>query len=638
MKSGLWEPVRIGQMELRNRIVMAPMGTKHASKEGYVTDQIKDYFEARAQGGTGLIIVEATLVHPQGRGFQKLLEIFDDKFIPGLSELVGVIHKHEAKAAIQLQHCGRMAKSRLTGMQPMGPSPIPAPGGEVPKELTLEEIKEIIGYFADAAVRAKRAGFDGIEIHGAHGYLIDQFLSPSSNKRQDIYGGGVKNRSRLLTETIKAIKGAVGSGFPVWCRINGMEYGTEGGTTLEDAKETARLAQEAGADAIHVSAHGPKAPQHQQALKPISGVFAHLSQGIKEAVTVPVIVVGRITPEAGDRILAEGKADLVAIGKAFLTDPEIPNKMASGKVEDIRPCILCMGCRDDLFDIGASVGCQVNPAVGKEAEFRTVPAKTAKKILVVGGGPAGMEASRVAALRGHKVTLWEKSSRLGGQLNYAAIPPYKNGIEPLIKYFQTQMDKVGVKVELGKAATANRVKKFKPQVAVVATGSIPIIPEACRKKSGNIMTALEVLGGDKNIRERVVVVGGGRIGCEVAEFLAERYKDVMILEMLEEIGTDIGPSLRPAIIERLKAAGIRIETGIKITEITEKGVGGLRNGRSEFFDAATIVIAVGMKSERHLVSALEGIVPEIHQVGDCIEPRRIREAIADGYHVGLKIG
>lgn len=637
MKSRLWEAFRIGKMELRNRIVMAPMGTKHASKEGYVTDQIKDYFEARARGGAGLIIVEATLVHPQGRGFENLLEITNDKFIPGLSDLVRVIHKHGAKAAIQLQHCGRLAKSKLTGMQPVAPSPIPRPGDEVPKELTLEEIKEIVGYFAVAAVRAKKAGFDGIEIHGAHGYLVDQFLSPSSNKRQDIYGRGLRNRARFLIEIIEAVKGAVGGDCPVWCRINGMEYGVEEGTTLEEAKEIGRLAQEAGANAIHVSAYGPKAPQHLTALQPVSGVLADLAQGIKEVVTVPVIVVGRITPEAGESILAEGKADLVAIGKALLADPEIPNKVASGIVEDIKPCILCMACRDDLYETGVSVRCQVNPAMGREAEFKIVQAKSAKKVLIVGGGPAGMEAARVAALRGHEVALWEENPRLGGQLNYAVVPPYKNGIEPLIEYFQTQMRKLGVKIELGKDATATLVKEFQPEVVVVATGSVPIIPETCREKRNNIVTALEVLGGYKEIRERVVVVGGGRIGCEVAEFLAKRYKDVMILEMLEEIGMDIGPSLRPSILERLKAAGIQIEAGIKIVEITEKGVRGLRNGSSEFFNAGTIVIAVGMKSERQLAEILEGIVPEIHLIGDCIEPRRIREAVADGYCVSLKI-
>lgn len=349
MITKLWESFQIKQMQLKNRIVMAPMGTKHASKDGFVIDHTKDYFEARAQGGIGLIIVEATLVHPGGRAYQNLLEITDDKFIPGLKELVSIIHKHGAKAAIQLQHCGRLAKSKFSGMQPLGPSPIPAPGGEVPKELTIDEIKLIIGYFAEAAVRAKKSRFDGIEIHGAHGYLIDQFLSRSANKRMDIYGGDLKNRARLLTEIIMAVKRAVGREFPVWPRFNAMEYGIENGRTIEEAKEIAQLAEEAGSDAIHLSAYGPKAPQHLPAAKPVSGVLADLAQSIKTVVSVPVIVVGRITPEAGEKILEEGKADLVAIGKALLADPEIPKKAESNKADEIKPCILCMACRDDLF-------------------------------------------------------------------------------------------------------------------------------------------------------------------------------------------------------------------------------------------------------------------------------------------------
>jgi 2,4-dienoyl-CoA reductase-like NADH-dependent reductase (Old Yellow Enzyme family)/thioredoxin reductase len=637
MRSRLWEPFRLGRMELRNRIVMSPMGTKHASNEGYVTDLLKDYFEARARGGAGLIIVEATLVHPRGRGFENLLEITDDKFIPGLSELVRVIHKHGAKAAIQLQHCGRLAKSNLTGMQPVAPSPIARPGGEIPKELTVEEIKEIIGYFAGAAVRAKKAGFDGLEIHGAHGYLIDQFLSPSSNKRRDIYGGSVQNRARFLIEIIEAIKRAVGGEFPVWCRINGLEYGVEDGTTLEEAKETGRLAQEAGADAIHVSAYGPQAPQNLTLPAPASGVLADLAQGFKETVTVPVIIVGRITPEAGERILAEGKADLVAMGKAFLADPEIPNKVAAGIADQIRPCILCMGCRDDLYSTGVSIRCRVNPAMGREAEFEIVRAKNTKKVLIVGGGPAGLEAARVAALRGHEVTLWEKSLKLGGQLNYAAIPPHKSGIEPLIKYFQIQMGMLNVKIEVGVAATTTLVQEFRPDVVVVATGAIPIIPETCAGKGKNIVTALEVLGGYEDIRERVVVVGGGMIGCEVAEFLAQWHRDVMIVEMLEEIGNDIGPVLRPGILNRLRDAGIQVEAGIEVVEVTGKGVQGLRDGLPEFFPAGTVVIAVGMKSEKKLGEDLEGRAPEIHLIGDCAEPRKIREAIAEGYRVGLRI-
>ena len=638
MKGRLWEPFHLGQMELRNRIVMAPMGTKHASKDGYVTDHMKDYFEARALGGVGLIIVEATLVHPQGRAYENLPEITNDAHIPGLSELVRVIHKHGAKAAIQLQHCGRLAKAKLSGMQPVAPSPIPRPGGEMPKELTIEEIAEIVGYFAEAALRAKKAGFDGIEIHGAHGYLIDQFLSRSSNKRHDIYGGELRNRARLLVEVIRNVKGAVGSDYPVWCRINGMEYGVKDGMNLEEAQVIARIAQEAGAAAIHVSAYGPKAPQHLTSSTSVVAVLADLAQGIKAVVTVPVIAVGRITPEAGERMLAEGKADLVAIGKAFLADPEIPNKAASGKLEDIKPCIFCMACRDDLFfDIGVSVRCSVNPALGRESEFKIVPAKTSKKVLIVGGGPAGMEAARVAALKGHKVTLWEKNSRLGGQLIFAAIPPHKIGIEPLIKYYETQLQNLDVQLELGKLATITMIEEFNPEVVILATGATSIIPDICEGKVDNVATALDVLSGHSRVDNKVVVIGGGMIGCETAAFLAERQKDVIVLEMLEGIGMDIGPTLKPHILERLKTAGVWTETNIKVDKITEKGVRGLRNGNYEFFEAGTIVIAAGMKSKRELATDLEGKIYDIYLAGDCIEPRRIREAISDGYSAGLRI-
>lgn len=636
MKSRLLEAFRIGAMELRNRMVMAPMGTKHAGRDGHVNDTIKNYFEARAQGGAGLIIVEATLVHPWGRGYENLLEIFDDAFIPGLRELAHVIHRHGAKAALQLQHCGRVAKSKLTGRQPVAPSPIPAAGGELPRELTIEEIREIIAAFAKAAARAKRAGFDAVEIHGAHGYLIDQFLSPSSNKRQDLYGGDLPHRARLLVEIIAAAKTAVAGACPVWCRINGMEYGVNEGTTLEEAKETARLAEKAGADAIHVSASGPEAPQNVVPPgPPPGGVLAHLGQGIKEAVTVPVILVGRMTPEAGERILAEGKADLVSFGKALLADPELPNKVAGGEWENIRPCILCMGCRDDLFTEGASIRCRVNPAMGREAECKIAQAARAKRVLIVGGGPAGMEAARVAAQRGHQVTLWEQRPVLGGQLHHAAVPPYKMGIEPLIKYFQAQLRKLGVQIELEKSATADAVRAFKADAVIVAAGSASFIP-ANWEKTGNVVTALDVLAGFQDLRERVVVAGGGRIGCEAAEFLAERYKEVAILEMLDEIGKDIGPSLRPRMLKRIKAANIQVETGVKITEITPQGVRGLRKGRSEFCEAGSIVLAMGMKSERQLADDLRGF-PEIHLIGDCAEPRNIREAIAEGYAVGLSI-
>jgi len=303
------------------------MVTRYGSEEGYVTERIRSYYEARARGGAALLIVEATYVHLRGQMLTNQLGISDDKFIPGMSELGQVIHKHGAKAAIQLHHGGRIAKSEFSLMQPVAPSPLASFGGEVPKELTIDEIEEIIVYFADAAVRAKKAGLDGVEVHGAHGYLIDQFLSRSSNKRHDKYGGNLRNRARFLIDVIRAVREAVGGDFPVWCRINGREYGLEEATTLEEAQEIARMAQGAGVDAIHVSAFGPRAPTNLTSPTFVPAVIADLAEGIKKAVTVPVIAVGRITPEAGERILAEGRASLIAIGKGLLADPDLPSGM-----------------------------------------------------------------------------------------------------------------------------------------------------------------------------------------------------------------------------------------------------------------------------------------------------------------------
>ena len=383
----------------------------------------------------------------------------------------------------------------------------------------------------------------------------------------------------------------------------------------------------------------PQAPQHLQMPKPASGVLAHLAKAIKEVVGVPIIIVGRITPKSGERIVAEGEADLVAIGKATLTDPEIPNKIYSGNVEDIKPCIHCMACRDDLFykDI-TTVRCQVNPAMGKEAELKIVPAKNIKKVLIVGGGPAGLEAARISALRGHDVTIWEKNAKLGGLLNYGTVAPQKAGIKPLITYYETQMRKLGVKIELDKGATASMVKEFQPEVTIVAAGSVPIIPEIFKEKKNNTITALDVLGGHQDLHGSILVIGGGSTGCETAEFLSERFEDVTILEKLDEIGNDIGPYLRPSILKRMKNTGIKMITGVEVVEIDEKGVRGLlQDGSSKFFAAGTIVLAVGMRSNRKLFESLDGTVPEIYIIGDCKEPRKIREAIGEGYQVGLKI-
>ena len=639
MKGRLWEPFQIGQMELRNRIVMPPMVTRYGTEDGCVTERTRDYYEARAKGGAALLIVEATYIHLRGWAFANQLGISDDRFIPGMSELVQAIHRHGAKAAIQLHHGGRMAKSELSGMQPVAPSPLAIPGGEIPKELTVDEIAEIITFFVEAALRARKAGFDGVEIHGAHSYLIDQFLSRSSNKRQDIYGGVLRNRARLLVEVIKAVKEAAGENYPVWCRINGKEYGTEEGTTLEEAQEIAQMAQSAGADAINVSAFGPKAPTNLTSPKFVPAVIEDLAEGIKQAVNVPVIAVGRIAPEVGERILEEGKADLIAIGKALLADPELLNKVASGRPEDVTPCIICMGCRDDLrYPAVLGIRCSVNAALGKEKEYRIVPAKSSRKVLVVGGGPAGMEAARVAALRGHKVALWEKESRLGGQLIEAAIPPHKDRIGFLTEYLQTQLKKLDVEVELSKEATAAMIEEFKPEVVILATGIKPLIPEIPGLDKARVVQAGDVLEGKVEVGNRVVVMGGELVGCETAEFLVEKGKKITVMRRGAEMALGVGPSLRGFFLSRLLEKGVTLLTEIRYNEVTSGGlVVTTKEGEKKTIEADTIVLAAGSIPDKKLYQDIKGKVPEVHCVGDCVEPRTIRDAIAEGYRIGLEI-
>lgn len=639
MRKLLWESFRIGHMELRNRIVMPPMVTQYASEEGYVTARSRNYYTARARGGVGLIIVEATYVDKPGQAFANQLAISDDKYILGLSYLVQAIHKEGAKAAIQLHHGGRVAKSAVSGNQPVAPSPVASLGGEIPKELSVEEIGTIVTKFADASVRAKKAGFDGVEIHGAHGYLIDQFISRTSNKRQDFYGGDLQNRARLLIEILKAIRERAGKDLSIWCRINGQEYGVDGGTTLEESKQIACMAQDAGAAAIHVSAFGPQSPTNLTTSTFVPAVIADLAAEIKKVVEVPVIAVGRITPEAGERLLAEEKADLIAIGKGLLADPNLPNKLVSGRLEDITPCIVCMACLSDLRSPDVlGIRCQINAALGREEEHRISQARKVRKIFVIGGGPAGLEAARVAALRGHQVVLYEKRSRLGGQLIQAAVAPHKDRIEPLIRYLQTQLINLGVRIELGKEVTAATIEDFNPEVVVCATGIKPMVPEIPGLDQIQVVQAGDVLEGKVEVGNRVVVLGGDSVACETAEFLADKRKKVTVTRRGAEMALNVEAVLRPSFLGRLVQKGVTLLTEIRYNEVTSQGlVITTKDGQKRVIEADTIVLAVGSIPDTELYQEIKSRVPEVYLAGDCVEPRKIRNAIGDGYGIALKV-
>jgi 2,4-dienoyl-CoA reductase-like NADH-dependent reductase (Old Yellow Enzyme family)/thioredoxin reductase len=635
------QPCQIGQMNLKNRVVMPPMSTCYASEGGFVTERLKDYYEERARGGIGLLIVESACIDTATeRVVGRQLAADDDRFVPGLQQLAQVIRKHGAKVALSLSHAGRASRSSVTHRQPIAPSAIAVKGAEPPRELTVGEIEDIITHFAQAAQRAQTAGFDGVEIHAAHRYLLSSFLSPAWNKRQDDFGGSLQNRARILLEIISRTKELLGRDYPVWCRINGMEYGLEGGTTLDEAREVAQMAERAGSDAVHVSAYGygAYASVNRGCTGYPPGNLIHLAEGIKKVVSVPVIAVGRIDLQLGERFVEEQKADLVAIGRPLIADPFLSTKTIEGRHDDVTPCIACNVCIDELATMDMSVRCSVNASVGKEREYTVTPAQKCKRVLVVGGGPAGMEAARVAALRGHEVILYEKQRQLGGQLILAVKPPHKDEIQPLIDYLVAQISKLGIKVEVGKEADAATVDIIKPDVVILATGASSLIPRIPGVDRDNVIMAEDALSG-KALGGSVAVIGGGLVGCETAEFLAERGKTVTIIEMLAEIAPRVGLSVRAGLLDRLTKKGVSMLTGMTCREITDAGVIVTSDGGQSqtIIEVDTVVVAAGAKPNTGLLDALEGKVSEIHLAGDCVAPNRILEAIADGSRVGRAV-
>ena len=487
----LFEPITIRGVEIPNRIVMPPMTTRLADPDGTVTEELIQYYLARAHGGTGLLIVEMCSPEPAGRHRARELGLFDDRFLPGLRELTARLKAAGARAAVQIGHAGGHTRQDVTGMPPVAPSALPHVVQEVdtrtvvPLALTREGIRAVIQAFADATERAKRAGFDVVEIHGAHGYLIAQFLSPLDNHRTDEYGGSLRNRARFALEVLEACRERVGD-LPLIFRVSADEYAA-GGVALDDARELSPWLVEAGADALHVSAGCYRSrPSGAVMIPPMSypeGVFLHLARAIKSCVGVPVIAVGRLhDPALAERVLAEGQADMVALGRQLIADPEWPRKVRAGRADEIRPCISCNTCVDGMRE-GARIQCLVNAMAGREVQFELRPVPRPRSVMVVGGGPAGMEAARVLALRGHRVVLVEQSDRLGGQLRLAARAPIFQNVETdasvllrFVEFLGRQLGTVGVAVKLGQAVTPRLVNELKPEVVVLATGASYRVP------------------------------------------------------------------------------------------------------------------------------------------------------------------
>ncbi|MFX1257529.1 MAG: FAD-dependent oxidoreductase [Promethearchaeota archaeon] len=632
----LFKPITIGNVELSNRIMMAPMATGFA-RNGMVSDKMVDYYTERAKGGVGFIMVEMAMPDfPRGSTLgEMMLGADNDKFLPGLKRLADAIKKEGPKAMIELSHGGRYCHKMITKFQPVAPSAIASKQAllsELPKELSTEEVEELIENFGDSARRCAEAGFQGVELMGSTGYLISQFASPLTNKRTDRYGGKVPaERATFIVEIIRSIRKKLGEQYPILYKISCEEY-MPGGTTMEDAQIIAKRAEQAGSSVIHAWAGWHESPKPMLPMCVPRGAFVHLAEGMKNVVNIPVMAGGRINdPRFANQIIKDGRADLVHMGRAFFADPYFPKKALNGEFEDIRMCIGCCRC----FDQGPKLKhiiCAVNAELSKEGK-KLIKAEKSKKILIIGGGPAGMEAARVAAIRGHEVILWEKNNILGGNLILASIAPHKEEIKCLINYLSYQMKKLGINVELEKEATVESILGVNADEIIVATGGLPVIPDIPGVNRNNVLTAIDVLKGVVDTGDKVAIVGGGMIGCETAEFLVSKGKDITIVEELPKIARDIGPSTRWSTVMRIKRWGIDLRTSSKVMEIIDDGVVIEEEGENHIIKADTIVIAVGIKPNEELFNALKERIPKVHPLGDCKKPARILEAIHDGYWI-----
>jgi len=614
---------------------------------GEVTQKTIDYYAERAKGGVGLIIVGSTRVFPPGHQFftPASLNIGDDRYLPGHCDLVHAIHAQGAKAAIQFGHIGGQTVHQSVAASDVQQFFCDGTAYCKPRPITKEEIDDMIQLFGEGAFKARTAGYDMVEIHAAHGYLLSGFLSPKLNLRTDEFGGSLENRTSVIVKLIQQIKRTAGDDFPVSVRISADDY-VEGSIDLGESPRVARILEEVGADVISVSA-GSHETQHlsNDIMRMDEDFKRPLFEAVKKEITIPIIVGGGYrNPQNAEKIVTDGVADFLGMARSFLADPEWAKKAQEGRLDDIRRCVSCGEC---LYQKGGKFtwpqGCSVNPVFAREREWTQLePAREKKKVMVIGGGPAGMEAARIASLRGHEVTLYDRGNELGGQLLLAAAPPGKRRLLWIRDYLATQLDKQDVKVNLGVEVTPEMIDNERPDAVVLATGAIPKEPDFIGTGDERVVSSWDILGGQvEPVAQKVVVIGGNMLGCEVAEFMADQGNLVSVIKMRPggAMAEDCEPTNRRGLLESLQECRVSLLTDFKVEGLSGDGVKVVQrdSGEERTLEAETIVLALGATPERSLVGDLKKKEIEFHPIGDCRQPNNIRQAIYEGALVGRQL-
>lgn len=639
-------PMYIGDMLVKNRLVVPAMDSHMAEEDGSIGEYALNYYGARARGGFGMIIVEIAAVQPSGKGMPHQINIYEDAAVPGLTKLAKRIKHYGSRAVIQLHHAGRETVAALAGQQPVAPSSVPCPTNrETPHEMTTEEVYQLIEDFIEGGVRAKKAGFDGVEIHAAHGYMGGQFLSPRSNKRIDEFGGSLEGRTYFLKLIVEGIKERCGDDFPVIVRIS-TDEARIGGIQINEAILHAQLLESFGYDAIHVSAGTYGA---WDTIVPPSdfqqGWNLPATKKIKDAVNVPVIAVGRFSdPYFINQAIAREDTDFIALGRQSIADPDFPNKMFSRELMEIVPCVSCtQRCMsfndpDNLQEGDYGVSCMYNPMSNDRPDVWLTPVANPKEVMIVGAGPGGLETAWIAAKRGHRVTLYDKNPKMaaGGQFLIAAYPPFKQDLTRVIRHYLYMCEKYGVEMVYETEVDAALIEEKKPDVLIVATGADPLQPNIPGVTGANVKQANDVLLGEP-VQGNVLVIGGGLVGVETAEYCTDYCDKVAVVEMESTIATELYMTVRDSLLRRFKQEEIAVHTNTKVLEILENGVRCEENGMEKILEGYdSIILALGAKSNNPF-NELGDLAPEVYTIGDAKKSRSALEAIYEGFRVAQNI-